>query len=67
MPKGKMSKKDWAKMDFIPSVSFETPLPQHKGTRHREVLQAVGTALLGVGIPPIQPRMERRGLALPET
>lgn len=35
MPKGKLSKKDWVKMDFVPSVSFETPLPQHKGTRPR--------------------------------
>lgn len=35
MPKGKLSKKDWVKIDFVPSVSFETPLPQHKGTRPR--------------------------------
>ncbi|SPN97804.1 uncharacterized protein DNG_01316 [Cephalotrichum gorgonifer] len=33
--KGKVPKKDWVKMDFVPTVSFETPLPQHKGARPR--------------------------------
>lgn len=28
-------KKDWVKMDFVPTVNFQTPLPQHKGARPR--------------------------------
>ena len=34
--KGKqVGKKDWVKMDFVPTVNFQTPLPQHKSTRPR--------------------------------
>ncbi|PKS07882.1 hypothetical protein jhhlp_006490 [Lomentospora prolificans] len=34
--KGKQTgKKDWVKIDFVPTVNFQTPLPQHKGARPR--------------------------------